>query len=907
MPPLKRNEILEKKLQAIPENNLTNKFLIPLFRCMGTYDKVEFHGGTNEEGKDVIFIGKDEIGDQIVDVVQVKRYKPTARASDDKSFLEIVRQLNQATTKKIPLADGTEHLPRKIYVVTPFPLDVRVIQTAFQEYQTLKYRVTVIDGTKLANLLITHLKDEVADLLGRKFQSKAALFSGLNNQLLTSALRYNRPLNLSEVYTDIDLILGRISTKMFFTSKFDGQSVRCTVEGEQWAQLKTSVALAKKHLGIDALDKLPDEIERDEKRQLESYESKLSDLEKVAGKANEVRERYAGHFEKKRSALVAGDPNLKALHKELIDQHRILDNYDKTRGASVTKRGGEPQARIDIRNKIEVLAARIRVLERPIETHRKELEKADVFLASKRTAVARHKKTIPNPLHHIVIRGSMLANTLRNESSWIQGKIKKYRVESPRRDELRKFLSRCEELFVTTDALLEMPDIARSVGVPPRQSARELRSLNRLPLTVDRIFDTNLNFCLLGEAGAGKTTTLMMAAKRRADSAPEDQAIFFVPLVSLIQAWEKKHPDGVGALETADDLESALAEFFIERDSSVSPAEMKLHFRNNGGTLFLDGIDEVIKMSPELPKAVRDLANRYPKVQFVVSSRMSGDYLRQIPFLGITLLPFTPEQLRRFIQLSFVSEPEHSEKAVTILAHLKKHPELIKVVRSPLLATILCVLAKKNVPLPDSEIQIYQERMRLLFGHYDHVKGITRILTPTDILDRVARKIAFYLHSNQIRYAQRDDLYVVALRSMPKDLSSATAKAVVDELIDPCNVLQLMTSNGDFGFGHLRFQEYFAASELHSNPALDIFSIMRQSNWRGPLILLAQLAESLDWLMERTTEALVVEDVFENLSAMIDAGPIAERARHRAIMKHYAVDAAVLDSGDERDDHEDLI
>ena len=41
------------KLQAYKENDLTNEVIIPLLRILG-YLKVDFSGGTNEEGKDII-------------------------------------------------------------------------------------------------------------------------------------------------------------------------------------------------------------------------------------------------------------------------------------------------------------------------------------------------------------------------------------------------------------------------------------------------------------------------------------------------------------------------------------------------------------------------------------------------------------------------------------------------------------------------------------------------------------------------------------------------------------------------------------------------------------------------------------------------------------------------------------
>ena len=44
-------------LQGFPENELTKKIIIPLLEHLG-FHKVEFFGGVDEAGKDIICLGK---------------------------------------------------------------------------------------------------------------------------------------------------------------------------------------------------------------------------------------------------------------------------------------------------------------------------------------------------------------------------------------------------------------------------------------------------------------------------------------------------------------------------------------------------------------------------------------------------------------------------------------------------------------------------------------------------------------------------------------------------------------------------------------------------------------------------------------------------------------------------------
>jgi predicted NACHT family NTPase len=64
----------------------------------------------------------------------------------------------------------------------------------------------------------------------------------------------------------------------------------------------------------------------------------------------------------------------------------------------------------------------------------------------------------------------------------------------------------------------------------------------------------------------------------------------------------------------------------------------------------LDGVDEAINDAPWLLQATGKAARAYPKSQFILSSRMSGQYLRDLPFQACTLRAFTPRQRTQFIK-----------------------------------------------------------------------------------------------------------------------------------------------------------------------------------------------------------------------------------------------------------------
>ena len=234
-----------------------------------------------------------------------------------------------------------------------------------------------------------------------------------------------------------------------------------------------------------------------------------------------------------------------------------------------------------------------------------------------------------------------------------------------------------------------------------------------------------------------------------------------------------------------DRLAEGIAKYLAHLGISITPSEFCLELQSRGGILLLDGIDEAIKLAYWLLNGIRKLAEKYPNVQVITSSRVSGFYLEKIPFLAVTLLPFTDGQRNEFISKWFSEDKPHIEK---IKIHLEKNKPISNIVKNPLLTTILCVLEENKIPLPNNEIKLHEERFRLLTGYYDLLKGVNRILSHRQILDLLTRRLAFHLHSHYKREEDRNILNEVSRKLMYKEFSQRVTTIALDELIDPCNV-----------------------------------------------------------------------------------------------------------------------
>ena len=159
---------IEAKANMIDENDFTKTYLLPLFKAL-KYDKVEFYGGIDEKGKDIIAWERDRFESISLTVAQVKYYKPTARAGDKNAFGAVVTQLQQATEKTVPFTDGKVYLPTTIILVTPYIIDTRALETRFEAVDSLRNtRIKILDATDLSKLLDKHLPELVNEIVGNQ-------------------------------------------------------------------------------------------------------------------------------------------------------------------------------------------------------------------------------------------------------------------------------------------------------------------------------------------------------------------------------------------------------------------------------------------------------------------------------------------------------------------------------------------------------------------------------------------------------------------------------------------------------------------------------------------------------------------------------------------------------------------
>jgi predicted NACHT family NTPase len=282
--------------------------------------------------------------------------------------------------------------------------------------------------------------------------------------------------------------------------------------------------------------------------------------------------------------------------------------------------------------------------------------------------------------------------------------------------------------------------------------------------------------------------------------------------------------------------------------------------------LLFDGLDEVVdrderaEVSRWVQSAVRPHSNCVP----VVTCRFAGygGAARLGPeFLELHLRPLTREQSEAFIrnwyrivETGLAPEPAQGERlaqdrADELITRLRE-PEyrgarLVEMTRNPLLLANLCLVHRDPGELPHGRARLYSECIDVLLELWRESKGISANVT-ADIGRRVLQPAALWLHAEDERTrASADDLAPViepALKLV--QWRGGTAQDFLRTVRDESGLLTGWDQE-EYGFMHLGFQEYLAASEirrLHSEDEGDVLAELAthygQSWWQEVILLL---------------------------------------------------------------------
>jgi formylglycine-generating enzyme required for sulfatase activity len=407
------------------------------------------------------------------------------------------------------------------------------------------------------------------------------------------------------------------------------------------------------------------------------------------------------------------------------------------------------------------------------------------------------------------------------------------------------------EMYVPLKARIELPEgetWARQLHIAGRQvSEGEAEAMGQRlsePTPVLNLLRENDGLIILGDPGAGKTTFLKYLALRLARGEGKVLNVGVrLPILVPLSAY-------ANALADRDvPLVRFIAGYYRERGVDMPIGPMLDEALAQGGALFLlDGLDEV-----------RDLALRHVVVErvedcftvhsargnkFVLTSRVVG-YVEVRPategLAECTLVDLDDEDIREFVEkwTAALERAARGDTPVAALEAAREREELLAAVRhnsgvrqlaaNPLLLTILALMKRQGVTLPERRVELYAKYVETLLKHWNLARGLGRpSARDLDVVEtvRVLAPLALWMHeiSPGVGLVKRGEVQrklkeIYAQRGV--DEPERSARQLLRDAREYASLL-LERGSGAYGFIHLTFQEYLAAVAIAQRGQRDV-------------------------------------------------------------------------------------
>lgn len=873
-----RQQLFLKAMQRMHEDKFSKLIIKPLFEAMGCY-RVDFFGGAYEEGKDIVAFYQAPFGKSITYAIQSKKIG-NGKGTEDKELLsKLILQLHQCFVKGIKLHDGSEVIPNEIYIASPFQISLRLVKEIHEMLNLNNKTVEILDGPKLILELKKHKPDLLESLLTFEDKIKNQNPQELKNIELISALNQKTAIQEMNCYSDLGFFIGSIDSNVLLNGEFGfTQEVAHFTKGE-WDVFERMVYHPlKKILKFEPLTSISKDLLSKYKKENTAYHSEKN--KETRKNINQATQLLNSNIEYIRSILSEIENAVKNMIKSDIENH-LFDIISQS--ASFLKQCLEKNFDSFSVNNLRLFIDK-REIEKLSGEHKQNVLAKIIESSKKIKSINLQQQEIIQLRKEYIEEPRIVFEFESNKiTSWLNERSQKYKLDinlinsGALNIDIVNFLETTQNTLNALDVIVnKFEDSSRYFTIIKKDG----RTTDGLSISPFKLFDSKYDIAIYGGAGAGKTTTLQMYAKKMFESGVLD--VLYLPLNRYIEKVDFN-------------LESATKDYdilisFILISKSISPTrENIVSFIGYLTTtppikLIFDGLDEAYAKYPGIVSAINLFKLKHSSIQLLISSRDCVSFLPDINFLGITLLPFTEVQLYRFIESWFLNK--NIIKGSQIIDSIKRKG-IVEIFTTPLLATLLCDLAEKGVDIPSSESEIFTKRLELLCGTYDSYKNIRRTELSQSILMRSAMKIAFSLHSKGIRSASKDELINYLIYSHSFKYEKNTCIKAVNELIEVCNILILDPISETYSFGHLRYQEHLVSLEMIQNRSIELINYLKSDWWRGALCLYAQSCEFSSLIEAYTLRYVNIKPALITLRAMVKSRPEKEQFHLTSLLKNY--------------------
>jgi formylglycine-generating enzyme required for sulfatase activity len=428
-------------------------------------------------------------------------------------------------------------------------------------------------------------------------------------------------------------------------------------------------------------------------------------------------------------------------------------------------------------------------------------------------------------------------------------------------------------MYVPLKARIEVPEgetWAHELRLAGRRvSKEEVLSIGErlsLPLPVLELLTQYNGLVILGDPGAGKTTfakylAVMLALGKGEELGLADRLPVMVPLSAY-----------ANTLAQGDiSLQAFLGEYYRNRGIDLQVERLfEAALAAGNALVMLDGLDEVQALANralvvERVEAFFDFHHKQGN-KFIITSRIVGYRAARLSAVGLrecTLVDFDDDDIALFVEKwtqaleqaaqgeSAMAALDAAEEKAEILYAMQRNPGVRQLASNPLLLTILALMKRQGVLLPERRVQLYDQYVHTLLRHWNLTRGLDRRASrDLDVLEtlRVLAPLALWMHETSpgtglVKYgAMRRRLMEIYAERGATDPEKAAEQLLFDARVHASLLLE--RGAGEYGFIHLTFQEYLAAIAIaqHGQSTLSPVVVMlnahvEDAQWREVALL----------------------------------------------------------------------
>jgi len=396
-------------------------------------------------------------------------------------------------------------------------------------------------------------------------------------------------------------------------------------------------------------------------------------------------------------------------------------------------------------------------------------------------------------------------------------------------------------------------------------------------VSVNEALREDSRLVILGDPGSGKTTLLRHLALLYArDVAEEGRAVREqlglpesgrLPVLFYLRQLGR-YLDAHG--EEATDGHKLLLDFLrrsLTNERIEVPGDFFDPYLTEGRAVVLfDGLDEVA--DPELRRRVSRLVEAftaaYPDCRYVVSSRVvgyAGPARLGEDYASTTIQPFSLKDVESFLATwhrqvavsrmgAGPSAQVYAEQQTAQLMEAIRDDERIRdLAINPLLLTVIALVHRDRVKLPDRRAELYGEAVDVLLGKWDEARGVKEIPVlegqAFDTGDKrlLLQSLALVLHERREKEISREELEGFVAGELGKVVGEGReAKGAAERFLEVIEARTgLLTARGEgvYAFSHLTFQEYLAALAVAARDDYVAYTLARTADpwWREVVLL----------------------------------------------------------------------